>query len=95
MSNWTHITACLSIDTCTNLTRSEMRKELKHILKIAPKITGSENDAEIFINIPKGYNCSSYEIDCKGCEYEKTSKTYTDAKGREWEECAAPSCTHR
>ena len=68
MSMWTHITACLSVDTCWNKTRQEMRKELRSILKMAPKITGSERDADVFVNIQSGYN-TSVSCDCAHCEY--------------------------
>lgn len=65
---WTHITACLSVDTCWEKTKPEIRKALKEILKSAPKITGSERDAEIFVNFPSGYNCST-SCDCEHCEF--------------------------
>jgi len=69
MGNWTHITACLSVDTYIR------SKELEDIvmgkLVSAPRITGSEGDANIFVNSPDGHN-NWTSADCKACEYGDT-----------------------
>ena len=66
MSRWTHITACLSVDTDIKKLKPQLKTEIKNILKDAPKITGSEADADIFINIPSGYNCSLHYVNDTG-----------------------------
>ena len=95
MSYWTHITACFSVDTYKELNRPEMRKYVKDILKKAPKITGSEGDTEVFINIPKGYSISSWGPDCNRCEYGASHKFFKK-DGTVYEECDAPgnNCIH-
>lgn len=88
MSMWTHLTACLSIDTCIAEKRSELRRQIKEFLKSAPKITGSEGNAEIFINIKSGHNYST-NYDCEHCKYSDTLKDVIH-EGREYQECDAP-----
>lgn len=56
MSCWTHITACFSVDTGIIAKKAEVLKRVKSYLKTAPKITGSESDADIFVNVQKGYD---------------------------------------
>lgn len=68
MSRWTYITACISADTCLDESKSEIRKRVKKVLKTAPKITGSERDADIFINFQSGYN-TSIGKDCNHCKF--------------------------
>lgn len=65
---WAHITACLSVDTCWNEPKPVLRKKVRKVLKNAPKITGSEGDADVFINIQSGYN-SSVSCDCDHCKF--------------------------
>lgn len=76
MSCWTHITACISVDTCMNEPKSEIRKRVKEVLKTAPKITGSEGNADVFINFQSGYNTSIHG-DCDHCEF-GTSVVYSE-----------------
>lgn len=64
MSNWTHIIGSLYINTYTN--RKNIKKYVENILKDAPKITGSEDDTNIFVNPLSGYNVSSYKEDKNG-----------------------------
>ncbi len=88
MSSWTHITACLSIETNIIAPKSELRKQIKTILKTAPKITGSEQNADIFINIQSGYTWF-ISHDCEHCKYKETlRKVIID--GEEGQECDAP-----
>jgi len=56
MSNWVSIVAVLEVET--EICSHTMKKDFEVILKDAPKITGGEGDAQIFINIPSGYNLS-------------------------------------
>ena len=69
MSLWTHIVA--SIDVDTHIECDTLKRDVKKMLKAAPKITGSEGDAEVFVNVLSGYNvfCGS---DCARCEYKDT-----------------------
>jgi hypothetical protein len=54
---WTHITACLSVDTGLVEPRGHVKKVITKELKEAPKITGSEGAADVYVNVPSGYNC--------------------------------------
>ena len=49
MSFWTHIVA--SIDVNTHIECDTLKRDVKKMLKAAPKITGSEGDAEVFVNV--------------------------------------------
>jgi hypothetical protein len=69
MSNWTHIVA--TIDVETNIEDKNIKNIVEKILEKAPKITGSEDDAEIFVNVLNGHNVST-NCDCKSCEYKDT-----------------------
>jgi len=54
MSRWTHITGSVFVDTYK---RDENNKHnIEAMLKLAPPITGSEGNADYFVNIPSGYN---------------------------------------
>lgn len=64
MSNWTHITGCLYVDTYTQ--RKNIKKYVEKMLEKAPKITGSEGDLDIFVNPLSGYNVSSYKTGKNG-----------------------------
>lgn len=66
MSIWTHITATVFIDTCTNT--EDIESYVKDSLKNAPRITGSEGDANVFVNAMVGYNESIYG-DCDKCRF--------------------------
>lgn len=58
MSMWTHVTGCIYVDTMHN--SKDIKKYVEKILKDAPLITGSEQNADIFINPLSGYNTSVY-----------------------------------
>ena len=88
MSQWTHITACLSVETFIEEPKKELLKQVKSYLKNAPKITGSEGDADIFVNIVSGHNFWT-NFDCKHCKY-KTSLRDIIVDGQEYQECDAP-----
>lgn len=74
MSHWVHITSCMSVDTCMQYDDDNLLKVVKEIMKRAPKITGSEEDASVYINIQNGYTCST-NMDCEHCEYGNTRKS--------------------
>lgn len=61
MSMWTHVTGCIYVDTMQD--RKDIKKYIKKILKDAPLITGSEKNADIFINPLSGYNTSVFNGD--------------------------------
>ena len=88
MSQWTHITACLSVETFIEEPKKELLKQVKTYLKNAPKITGSERDANIFINVVSGHN-SWTNFDCEHCEYKNTLRDVI-IDGQEYQECDAP-----
>ena len=69
MSNWTHIVA--SIDAETYIYSKDIQSVVEDMIKNAPKITGSERDADIFVNKLSGYNCSM-SFDCNACQYKDT-----------------------
>ena len=58
MSMWTHVTGCIYLDTM--VTKRNIKKYVENILKNAPLITGSEQNADVFINPLNGYNTSIY-----------------------------------
>jgi len=69
MSHWTHIVAAIDIETYKE--DNNIKTIVEKLLQNAPKITGSERDANVFVNVLSGYN---YWIgaDCKHCEYGNT-----------------------
>lgn len=67
MSYWTHITACIYVDTWNpNEFTKDVAGYIKDVLKNAPDITGSEGPADIFVNALSGHSSSSWdhENDC-------------------------------
>ena len=84
MSMWTHIYAMLIVDTCRDQFIDDMESadlSAVQLLENAPHITGSEGDAEIFVNpseIVTGHSkcdmCPYYKRDDKGlyCVLEET-----------------------
>ena len=84
MSMWTHVTGCIYVDTMQD--RKDIKKYIKEILKDAPLITGSEKNADIFINPLSGYNTSVFNGD--NIEDFQTCATITivaDLRDREME----------
>ena len=59
MSMWTHIVASIDVDTFKE--SHTIKKDVEKMLKNAPKITGSEGPADVFVNVLSGYTISSYE----------------------------------
>jgi hypothetical protein len=64
MSNWTHIIGAIHVETY--IERKNIKKYIEKIIKDAPKITGSEDDADVFINPLSDYNVSSLKEDKNG-----------------------------
>lgn len=100
MSCWTHITACISIETGIVEKRPELKRRLKKYIENAPKITGSERDADIFINIKTGHNFWTSK-DCDHCKYANTlhdviedGEEYSKCDGPENYKCSAEYQTH-
>lgn len=90
MSMWTHITACLSIETGMSRKKSELKREVQKVLRQAPKITGSEGNADVFVNVQSGYNFF-VSRDCDNCKYKSTLREITDKKdGESYLVCDAP-----
>lgn len=67
MSMWTHIVASIDVDTFKE--SDTIKEDVEKMLEKAPKITGSEGPADVFVNVLSGYNISSYEDD-KHKEYQ-------------------------
>lgn len=79
MSFWTHIVAAIDVDTYK--TSNTIKEDVEKMLEGAPKITGSEGPADVFVNVLSGYNhWTSCNCDC--CEYGKTVR-YLDKGGFE------------
>lgn len=87
MSHWTHITACLSVDTY--IEKPNILDLTKEYIAKAPKITGSEGDASVFINLQEGYNTWK-SCDCDNCKYKDTQREVT-IDGLLYIECDGPS----
>lgn len=69
MSFWTHIVATFDVDTYKK--EKNIKEIIEQKLKDAPKITGSESDADVFVNVLSGYN-HWIGGDCNICEYKDT-----------------------
>lgn len=82
MSRWTHIVGVLHVDTYAEV--DDIKQYIERALKGAPRITGSEGDATIFVNPEPGY-CMSTNRDCNRCEYKNTLAEYKGCVT-----CAAP-----
>lgn len=71
MSNWTHIAACIYLET--DIRSNNIEVVMKNILDKAPQITGSEGSADIFINVLSGSN-EFVGADCSHCPFGHTKK---------------------
>ena len=61
MSMWTHIVASIDVDTF--IESHTIKEDVEKMLEKAPKITGSEGPADVFINVRSGSNISNMEYD--------------------------------
>lgn len=75
MSAWTHIIAAIHVDTY--IQDQNIEKIVREMMANAPKITGSEGPADIFVNIPSGFNLS-VSADCNSCKYKDTIEEAED-----------------
>lgn len=66
MSRWTHIAACIYLET--NIRSKYIKDVIEQELIKAPKITGSEGPADIFVNPLSGHNLYT-SIDCLHCPH--------------------------
>lgn len=57
MSKWTHIVASIDVDTF--IESHTIKEDIEKMLEEAPKITGSEGPADVFINVRSGSNIST------------------------------------
>lgn len=71
MSCWTHVLASYDVDTFIEANKDVLVKKVEEILNEAPKITGSERDADIFINVLPGHNMFTSQ-DCDNCKHYDT-----------------------
>lgn len=71
MSMWTNIVAAIDVDTY--IEDSNIKNVVEDMLKSAPVITGSERNADVFVNVLSGHN-SWTSCDCKRCKYKDTIK---------------------
>lgn len=69
MSSWTHIVAVLHVDTY--IMCDDIEQRVTEMLEDAPKITGSEGPASVFVNVLPGHNFST-SSDCRRCEFGNT-----------------------
>ena len=72
MSRWSYIVAVLQVDTMIDMDSppDNAVEFLKDIIKEIPKITGSEQDAQIFLNQDSTYG--NYLATCTKCPYRGT-----------------------
>ena len=87
MSMWTHITACMSVETGIVAKKQELKKQVKEYLDKAPKITGSEGPADVFVNIQGGYSFYTSH-DCDRCKYKDSIIELKDENGDDYITCS-------
>lgn len=75
MSHWTHITRAIYVDTYEE--RRDIKSYVEDILSKAPSITGSERNADVFVNVLSGHNTST-NMDCSRCPAKDTIHYYED-----------------
>ncbi len=61
MSMWTHIVASIDVDTFKE--SHTIKEDVEKMLENAPKITGSEGPADVFVNVLSGYTIRTYKDD--------------------------------
>ena len=88
MSMWTHITACMSVETGIVAKKPALKKQVKEYLDKAPKITGSEGPADVFVNIQGGYSFYTSR-DCDRCKYKDSIIELKDENGDDYMMCSA------
>ena len=63
MSRWTHIAGALIVETFEEIPVESANAYFNDKLLNAPKITGSERDADLFLNVVPGYNSCTWNKD--------------------------------
>lgn len=63
MSKWTHITGAMYLDTFREMDRDKLKEHIEGVVAQAPQITGSEENAQIFVNVLNGENTYIYADD--------------------------------
>ena len=53
MSSWTHVNFVAEVSTSMEPSRQGLKDQVEAILDYLPRVTGSEGDAEIYVNIPQ------------------------------------------
>lgn len=69
MSCWTYIVGVIHVNTYKEV--DDIKEYVEKALRGAPKITGSERDASVFVNPVAGHNIYT-SCDCARCEYRET-----------------------
>lgn len=75
MSMWTYVIGCILIDTMAET--NDIKAYVEKIIEKAPKITGSEQDIDIFINQLSGHNVSIMKGGSLECEEYQTCAAIT------------------
>lgn len=60
MSQWVHLIGAIHIETFGELTKGKLKRKIEKIIRKAPKITGSEVNVDMYVNIEKGYDIFGY-----------------------------------
>ena len=68
MSYWTHIIAAIDVETW--ITDNGIKGRVEKMLENAPKITGSEGNADVFVSVLSGGNFF-ISCDCERCEFSR------------------------
>lgn len=63
MSRWTHLAGALIVETFEEIPVESANAYFTNKLEKAPKITGSERDADLFLNVVPGYNSCTWNED--------------------------------
>ena len=66
MSWWTYIIGSIHVDTLEE--RHDMKEYVEGLLEKAPPITGSEGDADVFVNVLSGHS-DTIMCDCLRCPF--------------------------
>lgn len=60
MSLWTHVTGAIYVNMYSQ-SNEQTLNYARHMLNNAPKVTGSEGDMQIYVNLLSGYNHSEFD----------------------------------
>jgi hypothetical protein len=79
----------MSVETGIVAKKPVLKKQVKECLDKAPKITGSEGPADVFVNIQGGYSFYTSR-DCDRCKYKDSIIELKDENGNDYMMCSAP-----